>query len=85
MKYLYFTAGWCGPCNMLGPIMEKVKNTGIPVQKIDVDTANPLIAEMGIRNVPTVILVSKTNEEYARMVGVQPESKYISTYKEFNQ
>jgi thiol-disulfide isomerase/thioredoxin len=47
MKYLYFTAGWCGPCNMLGPIMEKVKNTGIPVQKIDVDTANPLIAEMG--------------------------------------
>lgn len=85
MKFIYFHAAWCMPCRQLGPIMEKVKNTGIPVQKIDVDTPNPLIAEMGIRNVPTVILVSKTNEEYARMVGVQSESKYISTYNEFNK
>lgn len=85
MKYLYFTASWCMPCRQLGPIMDRVKSQGIPVQKIDVDTPNPLIAEMGIRNVPTVILVSNTNEEYTRMVGVQPESMYVSTYKEFNQ
>ena len=85
MKYLYFTSINCMPCRQLGPILDRVKSQGIPVQKIDVDTANPLIAEMGIRNIPTVILVSKTNEEYTRMVGVQSEDKYISTYKEFNQ
>jgi thioredoxin 1 len=43
-KLLYFSADWCGPCRMLGPVMEEIKNEGIPVQKINVDH-NPEISQ----------------------------------------
>ena len=36
MKYLYFSAQWCGPCRMLGPVMNEV-SAEVPVQKVDVD------------------------------------------------
>jgi thioredoxin-like negative regulator of GroEL len=84
MKYLYFTASWCEPCKTLGPIMEKVRNIGINVQKIDVDANNDLISQFGIRNIPTVILVNNSNKEYTRIMGVQSEQKYINTFNEFN-
>ena len=84
MKYLYFTANWCGPCKMLGPIMEKVKNNGINVQKIDVDTNNDLVSQFGIRNIPTIVLIDDSNKEHARMAGVQTEQRYINTFNQFN-
>jgi thioredoxin 1 len=84
MKYLYFTASWCGPCKMLGPIIERVKNSGINIQKIDVDTNNDLVSQFGIRNIPTVVLTDDSNKEYTRITGVQAEQKYISTFNQFN-
>ena len=83
MKYLYFTAAWCGPCRQLGPIMEQVSQEGIPIQKIDVDNETELTAEYGIRNVPTVILVDG-DKELSRTVGVNPKDHYIQGYKKFN-
>jgi thioredoxin 1 len=84
MKYLYFTASWCGPCKMLGPIMERVKNSGINIQKIDVDTNNDLVSQFGIRNIPTVVLIDDNNKEHTRMAGVQTEQRYINTFNQFN-
>ena len=34
-KIYYFSADWCGPCKMLGPVMEK--RSGLPYQKVNVD------------------------------------------------
>jgi len=33
-KLIYISASWCGPCKMFGPVMAKVADSGIPVQKI---------------------------------------------------
>ena len=84
MKYLYFSANWCGPCKTLGPIMERVKNYKINVQKIDVDTNQSLSTQFGIRNIPTVVLVNEMGEEHTRITGVQSVEKYVSVYESFD-
>jgi len=84
MKYLYFSANWCGPCKTLGPIMERVKNYKINVQKIDVDTNSDLTSQFGIRNIPTVVLVNEMGEEHTRITGVQSVEKYVSVYESFD-
>lgn len=79
MKYLYFSAAWCGPCKMLGPVMEQVAQQ-IPVQKIDVDSNSQLAAQYNIRSVPTVVLIHGSGSELERYVGVQSKDFYIQQY-----
>ena len=58
MKYLYFSAPWCGPCKMFGPtVMERVSTKGINVQKINVDENQDLAMQYSVRSIPTVVLV----------------------------
>ena len=76
MKYLLFSASWCGPCQTLKPVMEQVSKT-IPVTKIDVDTDAQTVSDYGVRSVPTVILV-KDGREVKRFTGVQPLNTYIN-------
>lgn len=54
-----FFATWCGPCQMLGPILKEVKaNLGerISIIKIDVDKNQAVAAQYQVRGVPTMIL-----------------------------
>ena len=52
----YFTATWCGPCKMFGPIVDKVQiETGVNIQKIDVDSNKDLTMQYGVMSVPTLI------------------------------
>lgn len=83
MKYLYFSAPWCGPCRMLGPIMEKVGQK-YEVEKINVDENQELSAQFGVRNVPTVILVDESNKELERLVGVKAEGDYYDIFENHN-
>ncbi len=76
MKYLLFSASWCGPCQTLKPVMEQVSKT-IPVTKIDVDTDAQTVSDYGIRSVPTVVLV-KNGREVKRFLGVQPLETYLN-------
>ena len=71
MKYLYFSAAWCGPCKTLSPIMNKVA-AQIAVEKIDVDLDYETAQQYGVRNIPTVVLVDGVTE-VKRFIGVQPE------------
>ena len=48
MKFLYFSAPWCGPCRMLGPVMEKIGQK-YSVEKINVDENQELSAQFGVR------------------------------------
>jgi len=75
MKYLYFSAGWCNPCKMLGPIMNEISQK-IPVQKIDVDSNSEIAQRYGIRQIPTVVLVNG-DAEVTRFIGVNPKQVYL--------
>ena len=79
-KLLYFSASWCGPCRQLGPIMEEVAQQAT-VQKVDVDTQSELAQQYGIRNVPTVVLISN-GVEIARKVGLNPKQVYLDMYNQ---
>ena len=83
MKYLYFSAPWCGPCRQYGPIMERVSQT-IPVQKINVDENQQLVMQYSVRSVPTVILVDNMGKEYTRHIGVKDGQLLIEQYNNFN-
>ena len=76
MKYLLFSASWCGPCQTLKPVMEQVNKT-IPVTKIDVDTDAQTVSDYGVRSVPTVVLV-KDGREVKRFTGVQSLNTYLN-------
>ena len=73
-----FWAEWCGPCRMVGPIMEELsddfKDKAV-VGKLDVDSNQEFAAKFGVRNIPTV-LVFKNGEIVGRQVGVAPKAKY---------
>lgn len=73
-----FWAEWCGPCRMVGPIMEELCNEyagKAVVGKVDVDNNQQFAAKYGIRNIPTV-LVFKDGEVVGRQVGVAQKSTY---------
>ena len=82
MKYLYFSAPWCGPCRMFGPVMERVSKT-IPVEKINIDENQETAMEYSVRSVPTVILVDDSGKEFARQVGMQNEQMLVEQYNNF--
>lgn len=52
-------AEWCGPCRMISPIIDEISNEyqgKLSVGKIDADESSETISELGIRNIPTLIL-----------------------------
>ena len=77
-KILYFSAAWCGPCKMLGPIMESLSGQ-INYEKIDVDNNQDLPIQYGVRNIPTLILV-ENGEAVGRLTGLQQKEAILSFY-----
>jgi len=75
-QYLYFSAPWCGPCRMLGPVMQRVNNT-IPVQKINVDEQSEMAIQYNVRNIPTVVLL-ENGQEVKRIIGAKAEAEYLN-------
>lgn len=62
-----FFATWCGPCKMLGPILEQVESH-IKVIKVDTDKFADLAREYGIMSIPTLVLLEK-GKEVKRNIG----------------
>lgn len=73
-----FWAAWCGPCRMVGPVIEEISSEyegKAVVGKVDVDANQEFAAKYGVRNIPTV-LVFKDGEIVGRQVGVSPKNVY---------
>lgn len=78
-KFLYFTAPWCGPCQMFGPTMDRISQSGITVVKVNVDENKDLALQYNVRSVPTTILL-KNELEINRFTGARSEQQIMQIY-----
>lgn len=79
-----FWAAWCGPCRMIGPIIDELakENTDIAIGKVDV-TSNPQsAAKYGVTSIPSIIFIKDGSEVY-RQKGAVPKSALQSVINEF--
>ena len=61
-----FYADWCGPCQMLAPLLEEIDT--IDILKVNVDEFKDIAASLGIMSIPTLILF-RSGEEIKREIG----------------
>ena len=75
-----FWAPWCGPCKMVGPIIDELATEyegKVIIGKCDVDENGDVAAEYGIRNIPTVLFFMN-GELVDKQVGSAPKSAYVA-------
>ena len=75
-----FWAEWCGPCRMIGPIVEEIGNDFAEkavIGKLDVDSNPNVTRKYGIRNIPTVLFF-KNGEVADKQVGAVPKSNLVN-------
>jgi len=80
-----FWAPWCGPCRMLGPILEELeKEMGekVKVCKVNVDEESALAQQYGIMSIPAVF-VFKDGEMVETMIGLQPKESFEEVVKKY--
>ena len=71
-----FWAEWCGPCKMIGPVVEELASEyegKAVIGKVDVDSNPAVSAKFGIRSIPT-LLVFKGGEVVDKQIGAVPKS-----------
>ena len=79
-KLIYISAPWCGPCKMFGPVMAKIAESGIPVQKLDADKDQSSVMKYGVRSIPTVVKVDASGNMIDKFVGVKNLGEIKSFY-----
>ncbi len=74
-----FWAVWCGPCRMVGPIVEEIGKEyegKVVVGKLDVDNNPGIAGKFGIRNIPTLLYI-KGGEIVDKVVGAVPKQVLV--------
>jgi len=80
-----FWAEWCGPCRMVGPVVEEIANElngKLKVGKINVDEAQNLAASFNVMSIPT-LMVFKDGKVVQQMVGAMPKESLLAKVKPF--
>ncbi len=75
-----FWAPWCGPCKMVGPIIDELATEyegKAIIGKCDVDDNDDVASEFGIRNIPTVLFF-KGGQLVDKQVGSAPKATYVA-------
>ena len=70
-----FWAPWCGPCRIVGPVLEKISSeysTKLKFTKLNVDDNQEIAAKFDVRGIPCMI-VFKNGQEMDRVIGAYPE------------
>ncbi len=76
--FVYFSANWCGPCKMAGPVVEELAEEyqgKIKIGKLDVDKNPQTAQKYGVMSIPTVIIFKK-GKEIKRQVGFPGKEAY---------
>ncbi len=73
-----FYADWCGPCQMLSPIIEEIANEcdDVKVGKLNIDDARDIAIRYGVQSIPTLILF-KDGEPVKTLVGYRPKDAIL--------
>lgn len=71
-----FNAEWCGPCRMLGPILEEVakKSDSYKIVSINIDDEDELAEKFNVSSIPCLVLF-KDGQEVSRSVGLRPQDE----------
>ena len=74
-----FWAPWCGPCRMVGPVLEQIdaERDDMRVVKLNVDDNQQTAAKFGVMSIPTMILF-KNGQPVQQIVGAQPKPRIES-------
>lgn len=75
-----FWAEWCGPCRMVGPIIDELAQEyegKVTTGKMDVDNNDEVVGQFGIRNIPTVLFF-KDGKMADKVVGAVPKATFVS-------
>lgn len=67
-----FYAEWCGPCKMLGPVLESIEDKDLQIIKVDVDKHQELARSYGVMSVPTMFII-KDGDIKQQLVGFLPK------------
>lgn len=70
-----FWAPWCGPCKMLGPVLEELEEELAPkikIAKLNIDENEIIANQLGIRSIPTMVLY-QNGQPLERIVGYKPK------------
>jgi thioredoxin 1 len=74
-----FWAPWCGPCRVVGPILDEIaqeKSGNLTIAKVNVDENQNIAGQLGIVSIPTMILY-KEGKPVEKIVGAQPKAKIL--------
>lgn len=73
-----FFATWCGPCNMVAPILEKIaeENDDFDIAKVDIDQSMNLAEEYNIEVVPTMVLINN-GQKVGQFEGLMSKSQIL--------
>lgn len=72
-----FGASWCAPWPLLQPILDRIVEAGITVQRVDIDSDEQLAERFRIVSVPTLILM-RGSEERRRILGAVSEAELLA-------
>ena len=76
---LDFWASWCGPCRMVGPIVDEIADErgDIRVGKVNVDEQPELAAQFGVMSIPTLV-VMKNGKIVNQVTGARPKAQILA-------
>lgn len=77
MKVLDFYADWCGPCQMLKPVLEEVEkeHPEVEFEAINIDEEQEKAEKYGIMSIPTLIMLDEKGEVRETLVGTKSKAE----------